>query len=620
MGKKKKKNKGTSDSAGSKESSESDSGEDVSEKTRNEVLPIAAKKPVMPGAIAKAKRQPPWYNVRILEEERPDLLGPDGKLNLEKEDAVLMDMFIRDKSDLQTGDLIITDDNLDEEDRRFNRYEVQLKYNEGRYTALYLISRQICANNEVEERNVLYAMKTSIRPNSANIVLRMKRELRILNELKKARCPYSPTPLDSGRTFRISMVGNGLQWAYSQYATCFEESFWDDQTPIMGLLDRNLEKLREQTTVFKPSTAFYIAMEAMSALAFLHSLKYIHRDVKLTNICIGSGPALTRIFLIDYGDTVKISKKIRYGTPDIYTLPFWSLDAHKRAAARQRGDAESWFYVLAELFKPGCLPWIRMNNEADVQNAKQLLWAEGGQNLTDNPHLNSIQQLIRTSGNNFDHEMAKLILRDGIDSVHTGPLTLEWVPNARVNLPPIPQASIRKLKARGGALGLMKGNEYDTKPQDSDKVKKSVEMSSKMIQPKIEDTENVTQYSVRRRRKPTEKSQEQTTGIRLASQETDYEGKSSDEMKTARRVRRKDDASLRRGSARKTKKPSALKSLIPVVRKLPSRERTQSKMLPPTARKSSSKKNKILPPIRKISSARRGGSVTETRKSKNKRK
>ncbi|ETN75593.1 hypothetical protein NECAME_12294 [Necator americanus] len=125
----------------------------------------------------------------------------------------------------------------------------------------------------------------------------------------------------------------------------------------MGLLDRNLEKLREQTTVFKPSTAFYIAMEAMSALAvglhalliFLHSLKYIHRDVKLTNICIGSGPALTRIFLIDYGDTVKISKKIRYGTPDIYTLPFWSLDAHKRAAARQRGDAESWFYVLAEL-------------------------------------------------------------------------------------------------------------------------------------------------------------------------------------------------------------------------------------------------------------------------------
>ncbi|KIH67228.1 hypothetical protein ANCDUO_02444 [Ancylostoma duodenale] len=99
----------------------------------------------MPGAVLKPRRQPPWYSVRILEEERPDLAGANGKINLEKDEAALMDMFIRRKSDLQTGDLIVTDDNLDEENRRFNRYEVQLKYNEGRYTALYLISRQICA-------------------------------------------------------------------------------------------------------------------------------------------------------------------------------------------------------------------------------------------------------------------------------------------------------------------------------------------------------------------------------------------------------------------------------------------------------------------------------------------
>lgn len=104
--------------------------------------------------------------------------------------------------------------------------------------------------------------------------------------------------------------------------------------PVMNLLDRNLEKLREQMDVFKPATVFYIAMETMSALAvrqhkllifhtnkqdcspstcvqFLHSHKYIHRDVKLTNICIGAGQAITRIFLIDYGDTVKSGKKIR---------------------------------------------------------------------------------------------------------------------------------------------------------------------------------------------------------------------------------------------------------------------------------------------------------------------
>ncbi|KHJ90548.1 hypothetical protein OESDEN_09609 [Oesophagostomum dentatum] len=274
--------------------------------------------------MVKARRQPPWYSKRILEEERPDLLGPNGKLNLEKEDAILMDMFIRDKSNLQTGDLIITDDNLDEDDRRFNRYEVQLKYNEGRYTALYLISKQVCSSNEVEEKNVLYAMKSSLRPNSANIVLRMKRELRILNELKKSKCPYSPIPLDSGRVADLPFI-------------------------VMNLLDRNLEKLREQTTSFKPSTVFYIGLEVLSALEFLHVRKYIHRDVKLTNICIGARPAVSRIYLIDYGDTVKTGKRIRYGTPDIYTLPYWSIDAHKRAPARERGDAESLFYALAEL-------------------------------------------------------------------------------------------------------------------------------------------------------------------------------------------------------------------------------------------------------------------------------
>ncbi|EYC37368.1 hypothetical protein Y032_0798g2408 [Ancylostoma ceylanicum] len=197
--KRKKERKSSSENNASSSSSSSESS--VSEKTKMQVLPIAAKKThicghvgvklksqecnsernttkveirIMPGAVVKQRRQPPWYSVRILEEERPDLAGANGKINLEKDEAALMDMFIRRKSDLQTGDLIITDDNLDEENRRFNRYEVQLKYNEGRYTALYLISRQICANNETVEKNTLFAMKTSIRPYSVNIILRMK--------------------------------------------------------------------------------------------------------------------------------------------------------------------------------------------------------------------------------------------------------------------------------------------------------------------------------------------------------------------------------------------------------------------------------------------------------------
>ncbi|KAK6058898.1 hypothetical protein COOONC_03511 [Cooperia oncophora] len=142
----------------------------------------------------------------------------------------------------------------------------------------------------------------------------------------------------------------------------------------MNLLDRNLEKLREQTSTFKASTAYYVAHEAIAAIAFLHGMRYIHRDVKLTNICAGAGTLMTRIYLIDYGDTVKKGKKIRYGTPDGYTLPYWSLDAHRRAAARERTDVESWFYVLVDLLAPGVLPWAKMNNEQAMEAEKASFW------------------------------------------------------------------------------------------------------------------------------------------------------------------------------------------------------------------------------------------------------
>ncbi|KAK5970426.1 hypothetical protein GCK32_013663, partial [Trichostrongylus colubriformis] len=92
--------------------SDTDSGSTVSEKTKQNVLPVFTQKrqQILPGATLKPRKHPPWYSTRILEEERPDLAGMDGKLNLEREEAALMDMFIRGKSDLQTGDLIITDD------------------------------------------------------------------------------------------------------------------------------------------------------------------------------------------------------------------------------------------------------------------------------------------------------------------------------------------------------------------------------------------------------------------------------------------------------------------------------------------------------------------------------
>ncbi|EYB89302.1 hypothetical protein Y032_0233g3084 [Ancylostoma ceylanicum] len=332
----------------------------------------------------------------------------------------------------------------------------------------------------------------------------------------------------------------------------------------MNLLDRNLEKLREQTGAFKPATVFYIAMEVMSALAFLHSHRYIHRDVKLTNICIGSGQAVARIFLIDYGDTVKSGKKIRYGTPDAFTLPFWSLDAHKRGLARERGDAESWFYVLVELLAPGCLPWNKMNAEADVQAAKQTLWSEGP-NLTSSPHVHLLQELIRISGNSFDHETAKMIARDGLDTNRSGPLALEWAPPAvKINFQPLQQTSLKKLGARIAALkkGQGKTSEKAAKPAPADAVKKPAEVPTKGAQPAPEVPAQLTSKRKVRPLKTLEKSVEQTK----ASKEMVTEARTGDGLKGSARGRKQGDPSPKRAIA---------------VRKMRSKEGQQNK--PPVA-------------------------------------
>ncbi|VDL69997.1 unnamed protein product [Nippostrongylus brasiliensis] len=239
-------------------------------------------------------------------------------------------------------------------------------------------------------------------------------------ELKKRNCPFCPTVLDSGRVADLPFI-------------------------VMNLLDRNLLKLREQIGALKPASVFYIGMESLSALAFLHSLKYVHRDVKPTNFCVGAAAAMARVFMIDYGDTVKLGKKIKYSTPDAYTLPFWSLDAHKRQAAKEKTDMESWFYMMAELLNQGGLPWFKSNSMTEVQKQKEAFW-ESDKHLGKNTHMNMLQDIIRNSGDSIDHELVRFVLRTAILSSKT--VVLEWAPKVKVNILPPKPAVIEKMRAK----------------------------------------------------------------------------------------------------------------------------------------------------------------------------
>ncbi|VDO47867.1 unnamed protein product [Haemonchus placei] len=282
-------------------------------------------KKVLPGAPTNPPPAPSWYIRRLLEEERPDLAGENGEFELEDAELDLLEKDLREHAELQVDDVVVNDDNYDDENRHLVRYEVQIKVNEGRYSAIYIVTKQIRNDNDFKDAPGFYTLKTGLRNGSCIFNSKTKREIRMLNELAKAKFPWAPPMIDSGTI-------NGMPFI------------------VMGIVDVNIEKLREILGgKFKPASAFYIAKEVLRALCDLHELRYVHRDVKPTNICVGLGPMAPRVFLIDYGHCVRRGKKSRYGTPDQYTLPYWSIDAHKNKAGTEKTDIEMWFYTFADL-------------------------------------------------------------------------------------------------------------------------------------------------------------------------------------------------------------------------------------------------------------------------------
>ncbi|KAK6040973.1 hypothetical protein COOONC_21523 [Cooperia oncophora] len=232
-------------------------------------------KPLL-GALLKGPEQPPWFKVKLFEDIRPDLVPPSGKGTFEGHEIDLLDNFMRGTEELQAGDLVIVDDNLDEESREYSRYEVLMKYNEGRYSAVYIVAKQTCTDNEEALDNTLYAMKTGLRKDSPSTRLRFKRELAILKELKAANAVRCPRLVDSGRVCDRSYI-------------------------VMTLLDRNLEKLRENLRgCIRHTSVYHLAAEALSAIEELHALNYVHRDIKPTNFCIGLAASAVRLYLIDF--------------------------------------------------------------------------------------------------------------------------------------------------------------------------------------------------------------------------------------------------------------------------------------------------------------------------------
>lgn len=176
-------------------------------------------------------------------------------------------------------------------------------------------------------------------------------------------------------------------------------------------LGENLYKLRLQFQQcrFSAPTALRLSLEMLGALEELHSLGFVHRDVKPSNFAMQEekGQA-SRVILLDFGlcrqfrtpgGEVKpprentqfrcFEKEKRWIIFSRGTLRYASLAAHRAQEQSPKDDLESWLYVVVSLiwiegvrkrnnqpqveFMAGELPWGTLHSaeRAEVRRAKE---------------------------------------------------------------------------------------------------------------------------------------------------------------------------------------------------------------------------------------------------------
>ena len=135
---------------------------------------------------------------------------------------------------------------------------------------------------------------------------------------------------------------------------------------IMTLLGENLDSLSRHH-VLSLESIVNIGHIMIDRIQDLHSIGFIHRDIKPDNFLIGWGRDESKMYMIDFGLSkryIKDGKHIKFitGKSLIGTARYSSVSAHSGNEQGRRDDLMSILYVLIYFFK-GQLPWQGINDD-----------------------------------------------------------------------------------------------------------------------------------------------------------------------------------------------------------------------------------------------------------------
>jgi len=149
---------------------------------------------------------------------------------------------------------------------------------------------------------------------------------------------------------------------------------------VMTLVGRSLQDLRLANIdrKFSMGTALSVGKQCLQALEDLHSIGYLHRDVKPGNYTIGRPEMneLRHVYVLDFGmarrfvNAEGVNRKPREAAGFRGTLKYAPLSSHIRRELCCKDDVESWLYQQVEITK-GFLPLRNLRDKMEVGRMKK---------------------------------------------------------------------------------------------------------------------------------------------------------------------------------------------------------------------------------------------------------